>query len=241
MPTVFASAAVTVTILFVLTMASMLFPGLVPGLTPSIHMYWGMFVALVTVFLQTMVFGFLIGSGKSVKRVVGEEGLEASYIERTKDHKNRSYPAIMYAILAMVLAASVGAGVSVGLVPKAVHLVLILVAFGMNVYSFYVSWRVVSDDVAMMHEMNRRIDARGPRATPIPPPAPVMPAGAVGKPSSTGGILAFVGVSIGAFGGYFRWVLGIQSFPGVWFVGLGVLLFIAGWILSKNRNKKFEQ
>ncbi len=152
-------------------------------LPPGLHMLWGFFVALLIVLLQCLIFGFFIGSGKSIKRVVQENGLNPEWIQKTKDYKNKSYPMLMLAIVVSVAAAVVGGGVSAGSVPLWVHQVLVWCALGTNVYSLWTSYRVVVENVEAIHRINREVQilkAGGPspataltreekrEATPLP-------------------------------------------------------------------------
>ncbi len=150
MPTVFASVSVTLLLFFAVTIAM----AYAHTLSVGMHMLWGFFVAVLIVLLQCLVFGFFIGSGKSIKRGVEENGLSQEWIQKTKDYKNRCYPMLMLAVLVTVAAAAVGGGVSMGSVPSWVHQALVWCAFGMNLYSLWVSLRVVVENVEAIHHIN---------------------------------------------------------------------------------------
>src|SRR5579859_6410156 len=113
MPTVFASVSITIIFFFLTTMGMAYFHVLPVGL----HMLWGFFTAILIVLLQCLIFGFFIGSGKSIKKVVQDNGLSADWIQKTKDYKNQSYPALMLAIVISAAAAILGGGVAAGSVP----------------------------------------------------------------------------------------------------------------------------
>src|SRR5581483_10289696 len=110
MPIVFASVSVTVVLFFLAT----LLMAHLHWMSVGGHMLWGCFTALMVIFLQCLIFGFFINSGKSIKKVVKDRGLSGDWIQKTKDYKNRSYPMLMLAILISVAAAILGGGVSVG-------------------------------------------------------------------------------------------------------------------------------
>ena len=78
MPIVFASVSVTL-IFFYLATLGMAYVHQ-PPLTLEFHMIWGLFTATLIVLLQCLIFGFFIGSGKSIKRVVQENGLSRDWI-----------------------------------------------------------------------------------------------------------------------------------------------------------------
>lgn len=171
MPTVFASVSVTIVLFYLAT----LLMAHLHWMSVGGHMLWGCFTALLVIFLQCLIFGFFINSGKSIKKVVKDKGLSGEWIEKTKDYKNRSYPMLMLAILVSVTAAILGGGVSVGALPVWVHAVAVWGALGVNLYSFWISYRVISDNVEAIHQINREVDA-APAVTPptVEIPEPVM-------------------------------------------------------------------
>ncbi len=148
MPTVFASVSITILLFYLATM------GLVYShhFPVGFHMLWGLFTATLIILLQCLIFGFFIGSGKSIKQKVREYGLSPEWIQRTKDYKNRSYPTLMLAILFSVAAAVLGGGVSVGAVPVGVHHVFI--------------WR--ETNVAVQSQALKPEEPAGPKPRPNP-------------------------------------------------------------------------
>src|SRR6202453_4794851 len=113
MPTVFASVSATIILFFLATM------GMAYGhvLPVNLHMLWGFFVATLIVLLQCLIFGFFIGSGKSIKRVVADNNLGPYWVQKTKDYKNKCYPALMLAIVISAAAAIFGGGGASGAIP----------------------------------------------------------------------------------------------------------------------------
>src|SRR6185369_16146763 len=105
------------------------------------------FVAILIVMLQCLIFGFFIGSGKSIKRVVQENGLSADWVQKTKDYKNQSYPALMLAIVVSAAAAILGGGAARGAVPIWLHEGFIWLALALNARSLWISYKVVVENV----------------------------------------------------------------------------------------------
>ena len=156
MPTVFASVSVTIILFFFATMGMAYFHFLPVGF----HMLWGFFTATLIVLLQCLIFGFFIGSGKSIKRVVQDNGLEAHWIQKTKDYKNQSYPALMLAIVITVVAAALGGGVGSGSVAPWVHVTFMWVALAANIRSLWISYKAVVANVNAIHLINAEIHSR---------------------------------------------------------------------------------
>jgi hypothetical protein len=156
MPTVFASVSATIILFFLATM------GLAYGhlLPVNLHMLWGFFVATLIVLLQCLIFGFFIGSGKSIKRVVAENNLGPHWIQKTKDYKNQCYPALMLAIVISAAAAILGGGVASGEIPIWIHEIFVWLALAANIRSLWISYKVVVENVNAIHLINVEVQTR---------------------------------------------------------------------------------
>jgi hypothetical protein len=234
MPTVFASVSATIILFYLATLVMAYFHLMPVGL----HMLWGCFMALLIIFLQCLVFGFFINSGKSIKKVVQDNGLSPDWIQKTKDYKNRCYPMLMLALLVSVAAAVVGGGVSVGAVPVWIHELLVWAAFGINVYSLALSYRVVVENVKAIHRINDEVGhlkmAGGPAepaAEPLTrPPTPPEP-----KPADASSKFYFLAVTIWVPYLYMRFSLGSRTFPFWPFLALSGLCLLTAWWGSRKR------
>ena len=236
MPTVFASVSITLILFFIATIG-MAYAHLPP---PGLHMLWGFFVALLIVLLQCLIFGFFIGSGKSIKRVVEENDLSPDWVQKTKDYKNKSYPMLMLAIVISVAAAAVGGGVSVGAVPLWIHETLVWCALGINLYSLWISYRVVVENVGAIHRINdeiRNSKERGlqPRGKPQPEDGQVKTALAA-KPYSPAHFY-FLAAAVWVPYLYMKFSLGSRTFP-LWpFLAVSGFCLIGGWWRSRKGKR----
>lgn len=233
MPTVFASVSITLLLFFVVTIG-MAYAHILPT---GLHMLWGFFVALLIVLLQCLIFGFFIGSGKSIKRVVEENGLSKDWIQKTKDYKNQSYPMLMLAIVVSVAAAAVGGGVSMGSVPIWVHAALVWCALAVNIYSLWISYRVVVENVEAIHRINVEVQSlreRGvvrkaepqpekKREMTAPPERPFSPAN-----------FYFLAMAVWVPYLYMKFSLGSRTFPYWPFLAASFFCLAAGWWKSKK-------
>ncbi len=233
MPTVFASVSITIVLFYLATMA-MAYLHLLPV---GLHMLWGCFTALLIIFLQCLVFGFFINSGKSIKKVVTDNGLSPDWIQKTKDYKNRSYPMLMLAILVSVAAAIVGGGVSVGAVPVWIHQLLVWAALGLNIYSLFISYQVVSENVQAIHGINAEVrNMKGEGGTPVRAPELEMkPQGSLAGAPDASPKFYFLAVTIWVPYFYMRFSLGSRTFPFWPFLALSGLCVLAAWWTSRKR------
>jgi hypothetical protein len=232
MPTVFASVSVTILLFYLATM------GLVYShhFPVGFHMLWGLFTATLIILLQCLIFGFFIGSGKSIKQKVQEHGLSPEWVQKTKDYKNRSYPALMLAILFSVAAAVLGGGVSVEAVPVWVHHVFIWTALLLNIRSLWISYQVVVDNVNAIHRMNEEIRNRNRERNVTPPPRvikPEEPAAPKARPNPAANFY-FLGFAVWVPYLYVKLSLGSRTFPFWPFMALSGLCLLIGWFKSRK-------
>ena len=228
MPTVFASVSATIVLFFLVTL----------GMAHThfhmeMHMLWGFFIATLIVLLQCLIFGFFIGSGKSIKKVVQENGLADHWIQKTKDYKNRSYPALMLAIVITVAAAALGGGVGAGSIPPWVHALVMWTALIANVRSLWISYKVVVANVNAIHLINAEVEGRQtgtvPPLAPLPKPEPV----AARPAAPPGANYYFLAFATWVPYLYMRFSLSDGAFP-LWpFALVSGGLFLTGWWQSR--------
>lgn len=233
MPTVFASVSITLVLFFIATIG-MAYAHVLPV---GLHMLWGFFVAILIVLLQCLVFGFFIGSGKSIKRVVEENGLNKDWVQKTKDYKNRCYPMLMLAVVVSVAAAAVGGGVAIGSVPVWLHEALVWCALGVNLYSLWISYQVVVDNVNAIHRINDEVGAlKAQGKLPSPPPTPEKREETTPLPKpNRASQLYFLAAAAWVPYLYMKFSLGSRTFPYWPFLALSAFCLVAGWWSSKRK------
>src|SRR6202453_2669169 len=228
MPTVFASVSATIILFFLATM------GMAYGhvLPVNLHMLWGFFVATLIVLLQCLIFGFFIGSGKSIKRVVADNNLGPFWVQKTKDYKNKCYPALMLAIVISAAAAILGGGVASGAIPIWVHEIFIWLALAANTRSLWISYQVVVENVNAIHLINAEVKTRKNEGRSIIEPALREPDELVVNrpPPSQASKYYFLAVAAWVPYLYVKVSLSSRNFPFWHFLGLsGVLVFWGFW------------
>jgi len=232
MPTVFASVSATI-ILFFLATIGMAYGHVLPV---NLHILWGFFVATLVVLLQCLIFGFFIGSGKSIKRVVTENNLGPYWVQKTKDYKNKCYPALMLAIVISAAAAILGGGVASGAIPLWVHEVFVWLALAANARSLWISYKVVVENVNAIHLINAEVKTRKNEGRSIIAPVLSRPIELVinRPPPSQASKYYFLAVAAWVPYLYVRFSLSSRNFPFWPFLGMsGMLVF---WGLWENRK-----
>jgi hypothetical protein len=241
LPIVFLSVSATVLLAYLATLA-LSHGGVLPT---GLHMLWGLFVIVLVILLQCLVFGFFIGSGKTIKRVVAERGLDPAWIQRTKDYKNRSYPALMLALVVTAAAGIAGGGIGAGAVPVAVHVGLVWLAFLLNVRSLWVSYRVLVENVGAIHAINREVGRReGAGMVPEVEAGPAAPPeGSAGTPPLRGPFSIRNRFHFFAAAGwipflYIKFALGSRDIPWWPFLLLSLVCLSAGRWSGKERAER---
>jgi hypothetical protein len=235
MPTVFASVSATIILFFLATM------GMAYGhlLSVNLHMLWGFFVAILIVLLQCLIFGFFIGSGKSIKRVVADNNLGPHWVQKTKDYKNQCYPALMLAIVISAAAAILGGGVASGAIPIWVHELFIWLALGANIRSLWISYKVVVENVNAIHLINLEVQSRKNEGRSVVAPAMEEPAELIVNrpPPTQASKYYFLAIVAWVPYLYMRVSLSSRDFPFWPFLTLSGFLLLMGYWGNRKSSK----
>jgi hypothetical protein len=124
------------------------------------HLSLGLASSLLLLFSHCWIMFYLIGTGKAIKEAVAEHRLEAEIVERTKDFKNRSYPALMLAMGLVMAAFIIGGGVYTRFVPAWVHHALFYAALLAQVRALLIERLVLRENDTLMSAIDRRLAAR---------------------------------------------------------------------------------
>ncbi|RPH57129.1 hypothetical protein EHM82_01990 [bacterium] len=124
-----------------------------------LHVLISLAASLLLLFSHCWIMFYLIGTGKAIKEAVHENSLEPALIEETKRFKNASYPWLMLAMGLVIATFVLGGGAATGAVPAWVHHALFIVTVGVQVYTLWVEYRVLTDNERLMADINRRLEA----------------------------------------------------------------------------------
>ncbi len=124
------------------------------------HILAGLFAAIFTCLVHSIVFAHLLGSGRSIKDAVANNGLDPSLERRTRKFKARAFPFALFAALAAVAAALIGGAAYRGSVETLSHGVVAAGALLMSLLAFPFEIRVMADNTRLIKEIRSEIERR---------------------------------------------------------------------------------
>ena len=146
--------------------------GLDDAVSIRYHLLAGMLASLLIIFTHVLVIFYLIGTGMDIREAVEEdEELSKKFIPLTRRLKKQVFPWACFSILLIIVASLLGAEVHSRMIPGPggeaeasmplrqvggwwVHLVLALLALGMNAFTFFVELRAVRRNRGAIEEIN---------------------------------------------------------------------------------------
>jgi hypothetical protein len=143
------------------------------------HFSFGVITGIFTCFTHSLVFIQLIGSGKGIKEAVDAYGLpddpETGYTRRTKKFKSRAFPYAMFVPMITILTAWIGAWhdtnafAAPGLraLSHQIHMGFAWFSVFANFYAFWKEYEVISENTAMIREINQKIQSMNLQPKPV--------------------------------------------------------------------------
>jgi hypothetical protein len=122
-----------------------------------LHVLLGLASALLLLFSHCWIMFYLIGTGRAIKDAVGRNSLPGELYERTKDFKNRSYPALMLALGLAMTTFILGGCVFTGAVPAWVHHGLFYATLLAQLWALRREQGVLGENDRLMAEVDRRL------------------------------------------------------------------------------------
>ncbi len=128
------------------------------------HILWGLFAAFFTCFIHCMTMFYLVGTGKDVQRAIRDHpDLQQKYLARLRDFKWDVHPYATFASIFMIAAASLGAAVHTGQIPRWTHFSAVLLALVFNVLTFFKEYITVHKNRMILAEVGQALYDRGVR------------------------------------------------------------------------------
>lgn len=121
------------------------------------HVLVALASSLLLLFSHCWIMFYLIGTGKAIKEVVQQHGLEAQIVEDTKRFKNASYPWLMLAMALAMATFILGGGAATGSLPSWIHHGLFFLALVTQGKALWVEWRVLDENERLMADLDRRL------------------------------------------------------------------------------------
>jgi hypothetical protein len=123
----------------------------------QLHLVLALVSCLLVLFSHCWIMFYLIGTGKAIRETVRERHLEAGLYERTKEFKNRSYPALMLA-MALAMATFIAGGAAFAqAVPAAAHHALFYATLAAQCWALVLETRVLASNERLMAEIESRL------------------------------------------------------------------------------------
>lgn len=126
-----------------------------------IHFTVALITALFTILTHSVVMIHFMGTGKGIKEAVEAYSLpndpETGYVRRTKRFKARTSGLATLAPLLIIATTWLGAAYHTGRINILWHAALAYFSVVFNVYAFWVEYKVIAENTAMMREINRLI------------------------------------------------------------------------------------
>lgn len=130
-----------------------------------LHFTVALITALFTILTHSVVMIHFMGTGKGIKEAVEAYSLpndpETGYVRRTKRFKARTSGLATLAPLLIIVTTWLGAAYHTGRINILWHAVLAYFSVVFNLYAFWVEYKVIAENTAMMREVNRLIAEKG--------------------------------------------------------------------------------
>ncbi len=138
------------------------------------HQAVGVLTGIYTCLTHSIVMMHFMGSGKGIKEAVEGHGLpddpRTGYVRRTKKFKGRTSGLATLGCLLTIAAVWLGGAKDVGMSKGMAHAWLSYAVVVFNIYAFWVEYKVIAENTAMIREINTKITAAGTSSTPSPRP-----------------------------------------------------------------------
>ncbi len=128
----------------------------------------GTLTGIYTCLTHSIVLMYFLGTGKGIKEAVATHGLaddpQTGYGRRTRRFKARTSPVATLSCLLIMGAVWSGGWLQTSRQPAALpwHRWLSWVAVAYNLYAFWVEYRAIRENAALIRELNARIAAQPP-------------------------------------------------------------------------------
>ena len=155
---VFTGLAIANTILFLLTAGTgyMAFGALIPRPT---HIMAGLFIAIFTCLVHSIIFVYFIGTGKSIKTACEEFKLEGDFVRVTKKLKGRTFPFALFGSLSMMAAAFTGGAAATEAGSTDTHHAAVLTASILSAICFFFEYKAVCGNMVLLARLGNALPA----------------------------------------------------------------------------------
>jgi hypothetical protein len=125
------------------------------------HVSFGIFSTLVLLLAHSMMMFYLIGKGKAVKDAMAENNLTGDYYRRIAVARKPVFSMGTFAMVAIMIAALLGASVDTGVMPPIVHGMIAYGAIACNLAAAKIEIDALAASSRIVDEVNEVIVQRG--------------------------------------------------------------------------------
>lgn len=148
----FAGLAIANTLLLLLTTGTG-YLAFYQNIPTQMHILAGLFVAIFTCLIHSIVFVYFLGTGKSIKTACEEYKLEGDFVRITRKLKGRAFPFALFGSLAIMGAAFTGGAVSTQAIATPFHRAAIFTALGINLVCFFFEFKAICDNMKLFERL----------------------------------------------------------------------------------------
>lgn len=210
------------------------------------HLMVALFSAVVAVSLHCLVFGIFTGAGKDTRELAQDLAMSQEYFEKIKVFRKTNFPPALYAILFLMAAIFLGGAVTVkpSYILGIVHGIFSATAVLYNLKVFYLEYRSIRDNAAILQEVNKQasILSDGKKFNPVSPEIELEPVSQMEWGThvyALGKFMCFLGINMFLPYLYTRFIMGIISMPFWPYLTASIVLLISGYYL-RTQYKMFQ-
>ncbi|HUC76558.1 MAG TPA: hypothetical protein VMS04_14750 [Vicinamibacterales bacterium] len=123
------------------------------------HVSVGLFSTLITLLAHSMMMFYLIGKGKAVKEAMMEHSLTGDHYQRIAAARKPVFASGMFAMIATMVTAILGASVDTGVLPPIVHGTIAYGAVACNLAALKSEIMALAASARIVEEVNRLLSA----------------------------------------------------------------------------------
>ncbi len=131
----------------------------------TLHLLGGLFSALITLLVHSLILTYFIGTGRWVQEVVKAYRLPSEFWQRSRGLKMQALPYVLTSILLVIATAVLGAATDRGMLDHTIHLMMAVAVIAFNLWSYFWEYLAVEANgrliAEIMSEVTRMRRERG--------------------------------------------------------------------------------
>ncbi len=137
------------------------------------HFMLGFLTTVFNIFVHCVVITYFLGTGIWLKEAIIQTGIGRELRAPTWRFKWKVFPFALIAALSLGAGVVLGGGAHTGALSVSTHFWVIIAAFIFNLLTFFVEFRFITRNTAIMYELRNQLQAAFPasqtKSDPVPP------------------------------------------------------------------------